>query len=906
LRDLSFREALAQVLLSLDANTPIEVYQLVSKAQNKTIEIRETVHPKFITEMLTGILRGIGRPYDTVRIHKRTRDDVLWNNALKPWRRSPCWLLLRVALQTNLAVGEDNHTDYKSFMIFFMAQLLELALKKSLPSETLFVMAAKISRRTLKLALGDQQPGMLYIQKIVDDTHQELSKRWHAIEQSSFPPWKATRLSFHSDTELSAVNLKPYLDRVWSRAAVPPSTSKFTPVSPMRIDWKTGFPDLALLKTGISYPARLSLLDIDLWVQRSLQDWTTENLRSDTACTMLTKLIQEYTRAATRVYADSPEDTSLMLLTTMDLWVALDTCATCQHPLLKMYEPGFPLSLFDPLLLPKRSQMARLLRVEQHIQQRRDESHHPSSLIFQETNEADSFAVKYFEQSLYHQALRRDIETLAMFERKAKEAELARVTQEYYTLVQRSNSLSHDEGTHWDGYEDVPHHWPNDCAKCQLKQRADALEINVHEWPLPYIELEAKSAVFELVVPRAVAEWRDTTFTLLEDVFSPPKAGDPFSSKVYHLREYSGLNGHAQGKTGRLQLASVAKPQIVAHYRSQKVPAATKTNICVDNGLHYSIFDTTSVQWTSNLLGESNVRRLCTFQLPLGSHGSLQYAMDGTTHTSNEALARQVDCPRELNLHEFYAFFTLRSGHRLQWRNISRELTARILNFSHEETSMLIAQAAWQAGCSSPAASRESHIDLEEEDFGMSLMDALEDALLTVEGNWQGATALRTFIILATRLLSLSLHEKVHKRCYSFLKRARLVSLRWARQIGRLLRDEQDTEEMKTLGLRALEMALLCHGTFDVDLDHRHALLRSDEDVATVTECCIIIHDRCPAETHHLAGFLKILLQKFERSAHLMEAGLRSKVLQSRSGLDATLQQAEREMADGSDFCRRY
>jgi hypothetical protein len=56
---------------------------------SQTTEIRDTVYPKLVTEMLTGILRGVGQPAHVSRIHKRTRDDVLWNDALKPWRRSP-------------------------------------------------------------------------------------------------------------------------------------------------------------------------------------------------------------------------------------------------------------------------------------------------------------------------------------------------------------------------------------------------------------------------------------------------------------------------------------------------------------------------------------------------------------------------------------------------------------------------------------------------------------------------------------------------------------------------------------------------------------------------------------------------------------------------------------------------
>ncbi|KIN03189.1 hypothetical protein OIDMADRAFT_91014, partial [Oidiodendron maius Zn] len=150
--DPSFRNALVQLVTSLDVQTPPEAWPVVSNTESDTIQARDTVHPKFVTEMFFGILRGLGKPLDVHRIEKCTRDDVLWDGAVNPWRRSPFWLLLRVAFQTTLVTGEGrDHTHYKSFMIFLMARVLQQSLDTSISSELLFVMSAKISRRLLKL-----------------------------------------------------------------------------------------------------------------------------------------------------------------------------------------------------------------------------------------------------------------------------------------------------------------------------------------------------------------------------------------------------------------------------------------------------------------------------------------------------------------------------------------------------------------------------------------------------------------------------------------------------------------------------------------------------------------------------------------------------------------------------------
>lgn len=132
---------------------------------------------------------------------------------------------------------------------------------------------------------------------------------------------------------------------------------------------------------------------------------------------------------------------------------------------------------------------------------------------------------------------------------------------------------------------------------------------------------------------------------------------------------------------------------------------------------------------------------------------------------------------------------------------------------------------------------RESHADVEEIEFGRSLLPTLDDALGTIEGNWQGASAARTFVALATRLLSLSPCEVVREGCFRFLRRARAISLRWTREVGQKLQTGPKGDELRSLNTRTLELVLTCHGTFDVDSHHLPYFLERDEDIADVTEC---------------------------------------------------------------------
>ena len=333
--------------------------------------------------------------------------------------------------------------------------------------------------------------------------------------------------------------------------------------------------------------------------------------------------------------------------------------------------------------------------------------------------------MRYFQQSQHHQELRGKIEAEVTSERSQRTFELANKRQRYDELIEQSDGMICQQVSRWERRQEVLEH-SNSCQKCQLESDARDLTVDVHEWPLPKRDLEAKAAVFELDVPNIISEWRDTTYSILVDMFSvepdaqTPRRGKGKQQAVYTLRSYAGLQKFLKSQAGRLQLSSVTKPFVISHYRNQKISQANETNVCVNNGFNYAVYDSKKMRWTEELLDCCDVREQCTLKLPAaGPYKALQCAVENTIHTSNEVIASQAECSEVLTMHEFYAFGTLRSGHRLQWRNIARELTARVLNFSCHETHALLTMAAWQAGpFSKGGVCRESHADLEEKEFG--------------------------------------------------------------------------------------------------------------------------------------------------------------------------------------------
>lgn len=104
-----------------------------------------------------------------------------------------------------------------------------------------------------------------------------------------------------------------------------------------------------------------------------------------------------------------------------------------------------------------------------------------------------------------------------------------------------------------------------------------------------------------------------------------------------------------------------------------------------------------------------------------------------------------------------------------------------------------------------------------------------------------------------------------------------------------MLEEAQDEGELKNLNEQTLEMGLTCYGTFDVDPQYLPSFLESDKDVAIVTECSIIVQDRCPVLTQDLPPPIKQLLRRHWRLSSRLEPLLRERILEARSCIDSTI-----------------
>jgi len=894
-QSISFAQYLASMLEQLDSET-LEQTIPVPSAQP-----RDTANPMLITGMLTGILRGLGRTIDSAdfRIQKHIRDDVLSvTNSPYPrnWRRSPLWLVLRVALQTTLREG-SNYSLYKSFMSYFMATILEQALEIKWKNDSLFVMNAKLSRRVLK-ARSVPEFVRHRVSQAVSEVSKFLQSSWHEI-QANDPPnihWAPDGLSFQEDTRLSLTNSKGYIEALLNPNPEQTDHSKFVPSESSRIQNPTGdlspFPHNTKPRLELCLP----LFDIEKWVENKLDGWLTDSIDREEACKELGKLIEQYTDNARSTYDKHTENFSIMLLTTMELWVALDKAAVRHCTLMKKYSPEISDWVLEPLLLPKKSQMTRLREIEKYIQDRQakaDILNNPG--ILSDGVCENTFAVSFFNESSYHQTLQTEIEDRAKHDRERKKEEYHEKHRQYNDLWKNARAMKCDYTRARRYAED---HSPN-CCRCSLESQARNMRIGVHEWPLPMGELERKVAVFELHCPLGFSVWRDTTYKVLLDILTPdfklPRGkysrttpnGKRLSKyfKSNNLQQY-----HRNDGSQRLSLWSASTGPV----SPVQFPISLNETL-LDNSTKYRLYDGKQCGWVSDNVGRSDVGLMCSLELPEGPYHNMQDMVIGTTHTSNDVITSQHKCSEGLSLHEYEAFGELRAGHRLQWINIARELRSRNLTWRNESVALLLMQAVWQAGPNLDAKIRkeeacsdlwirESHLEPTSPQFGDALLKEIDGIWQTIRGNWQESITAHSLIVLTSRILSCNSCEAVKSRAAELLRKARQFTFTWSRELAmkldksRINRErtanqniEQNPDELRS---RLLQVAAICRTTYDVDQTELSRIFSSDHDIEVAVECAIAVHDHSPVNINSLSPFMRSLLERDRRLSMSIEPEL--------------------------------
>ncbi|KAF8326322.1 uncharacterized protein EI90DRAFT_2975813 [Cantharellus anzutake] len=811
-----------------------------------------TPHPKHVTELLTGILRTLGEPADIPRIQKRTSDDVLrGETASVPWRRSSLWLVVRVALQTTIHRGTLNMKEYKSFMVLLLAEILRSGVENCLPGHILYCMRAKLSRRLFRIRSWAAPSLITFVHEVVLDTEGLLQDRWRSIQDTQMraPQWAPDELDVIGDTSLNLKNCRSYI----SAALVPGiSANHDAAFQPHHHPRSFNFFDdePRSLPAAVEANGFVALWDFERCVKDRIDEWVSRQISDqnwESACDLIPHYMTTYAEEAGKLYGGAPAEQSVMLLTLFELWMALDILAIASCPLLKDYSPEVPLTLYEGLLLSKSESLARISKIQMYLRRRYHEAGSTPRSVFSGIVDEETFAVRFFESSPSLQNLKCTIEEQAGTSEKLHELHLLNL--EYREMMREA-------GFHTIGRIGLWHDRKY-CRKCYYKWRARVLKTVIREWPLPKDPVRAKIFVFERAVPGVFRTWRETTYWLLCDICAPGKERRFTRWELYARRDLS----HVPNPQHRISL--VPELRILDNQGNIR---GTYTSSC-------QLWDNNDLGWVYPSSGDCDLSHRTSMWISRESpYASLKRFAQGTSHTSNEVLASQHECPSSLRLRSFIAFGSLRAGARLQWYNIAREIPSENLSFQCEEVCDLISRAVWQIGCLSSDGVWEHHQVVQEAPFGDALLDVLEQLRTDIEGDWrQGITAL-TITTLASRLLASAVAPPIINKTYKLLRKIRDTTLSWLHELMALESHAETEAEREKYQGAICPLAAICRSSFDVDAHHAGSLLRSPEDVAIFIECAIILYSHSPQETlTDPDPHLRLLLLRDNRLSCCME-----------------------------------
>lgn len=869
-----FLTVVAKTLAKMSHQTVQEMKGKAWKADQEHDEDRDTTDPRIVTELLTSILRGAGKQISVNGIRKNTREEVMWSNSKLPWRRSPLWLLVRVALQlTMVRLTGTSEKLYKPFMAFMMAQVLEYASQQPTSSDALHVMMAKVSRRLCKLESPHNGKWLRTIQRIVSGSSELLSQSWKQIRERS-----------NKSLDLKAISGLEMKDNIHFSL---PATEAFLSAIPLRVDesecstfsptphvWPTGgdvLPSVSSAANKEYLPFHLAM--VESWVASHLDQWLERHVQEEPSCQNLTHLIQIYHSAARTWYSSLPEGASRMLLTIGELWIAADKAAIHAIPMLEDYDPEVPTEVWQALLFSSVVDMERLHRLEIYLLKRQKlASTKKLPSVFRSFGEGYSFPVRYFVQSTAHQEMKQRIENDATTQREAKRDEFRRLKGEYASLMRQYEASECEYVPRMEYGVRVLDHYSYACGRCQISARANNLEISVHEWPLPNALLQAQATVFELAVPPIFAGWRDATIYLVDNVLLwKPSASHRLESH-YPMREYDGLARYFQSGQHRIHPLSEAKPHVVTHRRDKSVGSSSESDVCVNSGLRYQYYDESRNSFLSAFSSSVDISVLCTFRLPKRAEALEPFLMrtwaDPNGKTPNTTIASQSFCPGYMSLGEFKSLCVLPYGYRLQWVSILTQLAMPTIDFNKTETATFLLQMSLQAGPNSfQKTTRCAHTRPSDLSFGRKILQNLKACISRVQENWESHTSLCSFTFLVTRLLSL-VSKDLHDSFLNLLERCREISYRWLMRLIEKVQETTDDTQRKEFSETSLTIALICADSFNVENEFIRKILEDSHQASILVEASIVIYNNSSLRNLAKHTIQDILFDRWRHTMH--------------------------------------
>ncbi|OAG11713.1 uncharacterized protein CC84DRAFT_1133705 [Paraphaeosphaeria sporulosa] len=789
----SFQESFASFLQRASIE-PLKRFAAVTyKAGAPLPEIRGTMDPSLITEFLMTVLEANGMRCDVPLLRKRIHDTISFKDARIPWRRSPLYLAIRVAMQRHLykIMGPNlGHFYYKLIMALFLSRLLGECYRV-IPHEAAFNFMQKLGRRlakiehhqmsvsghdaTLRASLFDKMQRDFKMR--LENTRGFLVNQWNVYRAKTRRPIRILpKVADPNDSKLQLPSSGHRLRLVAFGASWTSPPQLFSPRQLLeRYEAFRGNTN-SFAVVADRYLELASTVEVQVV---PMQAGYRVPIEWETRCCALARTIGQYVSSTKDLLEGYPEMKSRFLLDVMELWAELDRHAIVGFPLLKIYHPGFDPELLDALEFLHADDMQRVEEVQTYIKHRCNGWAGSGSKTIFDPPAEDSFASVYYNELGEYTGLaqlREEIQADAEELRTHKEEEWETKLEQYKQTLQEI-----EESPPCPGFEEIVKDGvlksihKSACPKHRLAFKARSIKIEIFEDPLPKDEATAKAAVFELRCPLPFAAYRDATWLLLSILAHVPVQA---LEDVPTLRGYNGLSHYANSVLPQVTLGSSTKSHLDCHYAETGFPVELH-QIWRPCGLTLRYYDTGSQSWT-----QRDDKMSFSRHIPLMLPSSSPYNCVGVNTyrwpSSNDILASQTKCPADLNVHEFMAWQELLSGTNRRWLSLLRELGATNLNFSTESTWAIVTKLVLQVGPSFLGHPlRDIHMIFDDDTFCNKLLEQVSNRLDAVRRNWREPVQMDLLITLLLKVISLSSCRDVQRKALELLEQVRIATWKW-------------------------------------------------------------------------------------------------------------------------------
>ncbi|RDA86513.1 hypothetical protein CP532_2003 [Ophiocordyceps camponoti-leonardi (nom. inval.)] len=886
----SFQENLTKLLEKAASEKLSRFSARATKAQNSVSETRDSTDPALITHFLIPLLQASGSTVSPPKISKHVRDDVNINQGHYPWRRSPAWLVLRVAVQRRLQMALDSEkgrVSYKFLICVVLADLLRDSAEKLEP-ELILVLRAKLCRRLAKLQQEStetsEDAAPIYralfsavgneIEKVIASVSKQIHLSWETCKMTMtrrIPtlPHRADESSIELSLPLSGTYLRHLVSR---HPSAPVAGHKHT------LDYLPEDRTGEKITSGITkHYIRLAELEEAASRERLHDSQNYGIVARRSRCVELSDCVDRLFVALGNLenINSKPDQASIFILRLMTLWTAMDKHAIAACPLLHDFHPSFTAEALDVLQLASYTDMLRLREIQTHLRKRVHRCIHGDRSILDDPD-AQCFAAEYFRSDADGRRLNSVLERIERHstgsrDRKREEwIEACRLYDEMSAQISVESCVC---TYNTDGSVNV-----HGCQKCFIRRKRNRMNIQVHEDFLPKDQWAKQAVVFELCIPPFLQAYRNVTWQIRNNLGHPPHAPSP-SKPSSLIQQDDQLRLYQTSSARGITLASYTKSFRETHYRSQRMKCEW-SSIDLPLGLSFEYYDTESRTWIRDRKGRVSFNHLCGIRLPsplldvgLGRPTDDRWS-DGPT--SYEIVASVTRCPPQMTTHEFMAVQKLLGGKQRRWITIVTELGASNVNLSDQQTLRLLGQLAIQAGPddNGPASAVDGlgivHAVFRDAVFCSRLADLVEARFEVIEANAREIPAMELLIALALRLHALGAPE-VRARARDLIHAARHATLRWISHHRDGHRHAADADAARRAALYRLQAALLCRRTFAPLVEETGSVMSAD-GLESFVEASIALQQSLALDPANLPPAVENMLMRDMKTAHQMRS----------------------------------